>query len=249
MRGVARKPTRAEIDLHLKTEAFGKATATGPLLRQILLGGQDGLVNVLGILLGVAEATGSSSTVLVAGLAATFAESISMGAVAYTSSQAERDYYLRHLAKEKKEIEEIPEIEEEEVRLIYKRMGFKGAALARRVKDTISDKKRWLDFMMKEELGFSESAAKANPLGEAAVVMLSAFVGSAVPLLPFFLLAIGPATTTALAISLLILLVAGFLKGKMTTGNPYWRAAELAIIGMLSALAGYLVGALFKAVV
>ena len=62
-------------------------------LADIILGGQDGLVNVLGVILGVAAATGDVRVVIAAGLAATFAESVSMGAVAYTSTQAEAEFY------------------------------------------------------------------------------------------------------------------------------------------------------------
>lgn len=72
-------------------------TAKHPLaakVHDLILGGQDGLVNVLGVVLGVAAATMSTRVVLIAGLAATFAESISMGAVAYTSAKAAREYYL-----------------------------------------------------------------------------------------------------------------------------------------------------------
>ena len=65
----------------------------GVNLKDIILGGQDGLVNVLGVILGVAAATSDSRIVIIAGLSATFAESISMAAVAYTSSKAARDYY------------------------------------------------------------------------------------------------------------------------------------------------------------
>src|SRR3989344_5030954 len=76
----------------------------GSLLRQLILGGQDGLVNVLGIILAVATATNDAKIVLIAGLAATFAESISMAAVAYTSSKAARDHYLREQELELREI-------------------------------------------------------------------------------------------------------------------------------------------------
>jgi VIT1/CCC1 family predicted Fe2+/Mn2+ transporter len=61
-------------------------------VHDLILGGQDGLVNVLGVVLGVAAATLSTRVVLIAGLAATFAESISMGAVAYTSAKAAKEY-------------------------------------------------------------------------------------------------------------------------------------------------------------
>ena len=75
--------------------------ATGENLRDFILGAQDGIVNVLGLVLGVASATFNTKIVLISGLAGLFAESISMGAVAFTSSKAARDYYKKF--KEKKE--------------------------------------------------------------------------------------------------------------------------------------------------
>ncbi|MBI2107584.1 VIT1/CCC1 transporter family protein, partial [Candidatus Woesearchaeota archaeon] len=92
-------------------------------LRDTILGGQDGLVNVLGIVLAVATATSSTKVVLIAALAATLAESISMAAVAYTSSKAARDFYYRQLETEKREIEEMPEIERKEIKDIYYQKG------------------------------------------------------------------------------------------------------------------------------
>jgi VIT1/CCC1 family predicted Fe2+/Mn2+ transporter len=78
-------------------------------LRNFILGWQDGLVNVLGIVLGVAIATASTQIVLLAGLVATFAESISMAAVAYTSSKAAKDFYMGQLKHELRSIDEVPE--------------------------------------------------------------------------------------------------------------------------------------------
>src|SRR5574342_1046426 len=85
-------------------------------LSDVILGGQDGLVNVLGVILGVAAATSDSRIVIAAGLAATFAESISMGAVAYTSKLAEHDHYRSEVERERREIREMPEAEAQEVR-------------------------------------------------------------------------------------------------------------------------------------
>ena len=98
-------------------------------LPEIILGGQDGLVNVLGVILGVAAATSDSKIVIVAGLAATFAESISMAAVAYTSKLAEADYYQSEYEREKWEIEHIPEGEKEEIMALYSHLGFSGKTL------------------------------------------------------------------------------------------------------------------------
>ena len=74
---------------------------TGENLRDFILGAQDGIVNVLGLVLGVASATFDTKVVLIAGLAGLFAESISMGAVAFTSTKAAHDYYKK--VKQKKE--------------------------------------------------------------------------------------------------------------------------------------------------
>src|SRR5512136_163215 len=79
------------------------------LLSDFILGSQDGIVNVLGVILGVAIASQEFKIILAGGLAATFAESISMGAVAYTSTLARREFYIAEMEREKKEIETVPE--------------------------------------------------------------------------------------------------------------------------------------------
>src|SRR5512134_408323 len=88
-------------------------------LSDVILGGQDGLVNVLGVILGIAAATHDSYLVLVAGLAATFAESVSMAAVAYTSTVADADFYESEREREFRHIEEVPNLEVGEIRKIY----------------------------------------------------------------------------------------------------------------------------------
>src|SRR3989344_3563658 len=156
-------------------------------LPEIILGGQDGLVNVLGVILGVAAATSSSQIVLVAGLAATFAESISMAAVAYTSKIAEADYYQSELERESWEIEHIPDGEREEITALYENYGFKGKVLEEIVEKITSNK------------AFSDGV----------VVGISALIGSFIPLLLFFFLAIKPAIAMALVVSSLALFAVG----------------------------------------
>src|SRR3989338_6542222 len=98
----------------------------GSYLRDFILGGQDGLVNVLAVILGVAVATNDIRIVIIAGLAATFGESISMAAVAYTSTKAEEDYYKSELEREKREMKEMPKEERKEIQDIYHKKGFRG---------------------------------------------------------------------------------------------------------------------------
>src|SRR5512147_934766 len=120
-------------------------------LSDIILGGQDGLVNVLGVILGVAAATSDPRIVLVAGLAATFAESVSMGAVAYTSTMADADFYESEREREYRHIREMPHLEREEVREIYSEKGFRGDLLARIVDTITANQDIWVAAMMAEE--------------------------------------------------------------------------------------------------
>src|SRR5579872_3525511 len=106
-------------------------------LRDVILGGQDGLVNILGIILGVIAGGGSKTVLLATGFAAAFTESISMGAVGYTSALSERDYYQAEQARESAEIDATPEAERQEIRDIYATKGFSGELLER-VVETIT---------------------------------------------------------------------------------------------------------------
>jgi VIT1/CCC1 family predicted Fe2+/Mn2+ transporter len=120
-------------------------------LADVILGGQDGLVNVLGVILGVAAATRDARIVMAAGLAATFAESISMGAVAYTSTLAEDDFYHSEREREHRHIHLAPDVEIEEIRDIYRSKGFDGETLEKIVEVITSNPDVWVNVMMAEE--------------------------------------------------------------------------------------------------
>ncbi|MFZ4631697.1 MAG: VIT1/CCC1 transporter family protein [Patescibacteria group bacterium] len=213
-------------------------------LSDIILGGQDGLVNVLGVILGVAAATSSYKVIIAAGMAATFAESISMAAVALTSKMAERDHYFSELEREKREIKELPELEREEIREIYRDKGFDGALLEEIVAKITSNDEQWLKIMMKEELELTEIKNKDIYQGSF-VVGFAALVGSFVPLTPFFLLPIGSAIICSLIVSAIVLLFVGIYKAKATVGSPWKTGIQMVLIGMGAALAGYYIGHLF----
>ena len=213
----------------------------GKRVSDIILGSQDGIVNVLGVVLGVASATNSPLIVLVAGIAATFAETISMAAVAYTSTKAERDYYNSERALEEKEIIEIPEHETEEIREIYAKKGFKGKLLNQIVKVITSNKKVWVDTMMTEELNLSSRFEK-SPWKNGLIVFFATLVGSLVPLIPFFILSVSSAIIASLILSVLVLFIIGAIKAKLTIGSWFGSGVELALIGATAALTGYFIG-------
>ena len=216
-------------------------------IRDTILGFQDGVVNTLGLVLGVASAVQSTKIVIISGLVTTFAESISMAAVAYTSTKAAHEFYESQLEREKKEIKEIPHMEEQEIRVIYHKKGFRGRQLEDIVKKITSNKKLWLETMMAEELKlFPEDYEK--PLKSTAIVGLSAVIGSLVPVIPFFIFNVKLGMVYALILSVVALFIVGSVKAKVTIGDWKKSGLEMAIVGTLAALVGYAVGKLLGVV-
>lgn len=216
-------------------------------IRDFILGFQDGLVNTLGLVLGVASAVKSSNIVLISGLVTTFAESVSMAAVAYTSTKAAREFYESQLEREKREIREIPHMEVQEIKHIYHKKGFRGKQLTSIVKKITSNKKLWLETMMAEELKLFPDDYE-NPVKSAFVVGISAVIGSLIPVLPFFFLDVKSGMVAALLFSVITLFVIGAAKAKVTIGNWKKSGIEMAVVGTLAALVGYLVGSLLGVV-
>lgn len=214
-------------------------------LADVILGGQDGLVNVLGVILGVAAASGSLRLVLAAGLAATFAESISMAAVAYTSKLSRADHYDSELRREGWEIENRPEAEKEEVRQIYKKRGFEDPLLEEVVQKITSNRKVWLEVMMGEEIRI-EPVDRGKVLTSSILVGASALIGSLIPLTPFIFLPIGQSSPVSILLAAITLLIVGVYKAKITIGKPLRSGLQMAVIGVASALSGYFVGLVFK---
>jgi VIT1/CCC1 family predicted Fe2+/Mn2+ transporter len=214
-------------------------------LADVILGGQDGLVNVLGVILGVAAATRDARIVIAAGLAATFAESISMGAVAYTSTLAVNDLYHSERAREHRHIHLAPDVEVEEIRAIYRKKGFEGKTLEKIVEVITSNPDVWVDVMMAEEFQLTPPE-KSQALRSALIVGFSALIGSLIPLFPFFFWSVNLGIGISIVIAALTLFIVGFYKARVTVGRPIRSGLQMAVIGTVSALTGYLVGLVFK---
>ncbi len=216
----------------------------GSNLKDIILGGQDGLVNVLGVILAVAVATYDVKIIIIAGLAATFAESISMAAVAYTSTKAALSYCVSRIKKEEEEIKLDPKLIKKEIYDIYYKKGFRGTLLNKIVNGIISNKDILLKTLMSEQHGLREEDFD-NPLKSTFIVGFSAFIGSLIPLAPFFFLDVNTAIIFSLILSALALFTTGVIKAKLTIGNWFKSGLEILAIGMAAALIGYLIGTLF----
>ena len=231
-----------EHELHTLVDPHRHSTSG---LSDIILGGQDGLVNVLGVILGVAAASSDPHMVMVAGLAATFAESVSMGAVAFTSTLADADYYDSERERELRHIEAAPRLEREEIRQIYAEKGFKGDLLERIVETITANRDVWVTVMIAEEHQLAPVDRK-SALKAALVVGGAAIVGSLIPLIPFVFLSVANSMWVSVLITALVLFAVGAYKARVTVGKPGRSGLEMALIGTLSALVGYAVGALLK---
>jgi len=234
-------PAPHELEFHEHHDPHHQASA----ISDVILGGQDGLVNVLGIALGVAAATQDPRIILAAGMAATFAESVSMAAVAFTSRRADQDYYESERAREFRHLRLVPAVEQEEVRAIYAAKGFQDETLDRIVRTITADEDVWVGVMMAEELRLSPVGHRAA-VKSALVVGIAAVIGSLIPLTPFILLPVAPAMLTSLVVAAGALFAVGAYKARLTVGRPGRSGLEMALIGTASALVGYLVGLIFK---
>ncbi len=238
----------------------GESHARSTLLSDFILGSQDGIVNVLAVLLGVAVASyqrwqlgelPDPFVIILAGaFAATFGESISMGAVAYTTTLARRDHYLGELEREQREMKELPETEREEVRTVFREWGFEGHELEDIVNRVVSKPRAWLEFMMAHELHLApleEDQARRSAI----LVGFAAVFGSVIPIIPFFVLRTPPEIPLAMlgsvAVAAVTLFLIGWYKGRTTVGRPYRSGLQMLIIGTISALAGFLIAYLVSA--
>lgn len=233
----ARTPT-----LHLHREHHRR----GNSLRDVILGGQDGLVNILGIILGVIAGGGSNTVLLATGFAAAITESISMGAVGYTSSIAQRDYYRSEQTREAEEIESTPAEERQEISEIYAAKGFSGDLLEQVVDTITANREQWLATMMDEELHL-QPVAQADVLRSSFVIFLATLIGHMIPLLPFVWMSRTSALILALVLSALVLFGVGVYSAVTLVGRWWSSGLRMLVIGLGAAAVGFLIGRLFHA--
>jgi VIT1/CCC1 family predicted Fe2+/Mn2+ transporter len=213
------------------------------ILSDFILGSQDGIVNVLGIILGLAAARVDTRIILVATLAALGAESIAMAAVAYSSTLSRRRLYLSEVQRERHEMAVVPEMERQEVRTVLTEWGYEGADLDDLLERICRNPRAMLEFMMSFELKLApveESAPRASAL----LVGTATVLGHAIPLVPFFFVGNDVLLGAALsiAVSAVALFGIGWYEARVTAGRWWSNGLQMVIIGLAGGFAGYLIG-------
>jgi len=235
---MAEKPVIRErpVRTRLHTEEH---THEGVSVRDVVLGVSDGLTVPFALAAGLSGAVTSNFVVFLAGVAEMFAGGIAMGLGGYLSEKSHAEIYRKELERERFEVERVPEQEIREVRDIWKNRGYHGDELEQLVEAIIKDRKRWVEFMMREELGLIEPAGGAA-LKTSLTIGLSYIAGALVPLFPFLLpVAIHSALLLSTATTLTTLFLVGIFKARYT-GGTWWRnGVETMFIGAAAAGAAY----------
>jgi VIT1/CCC1 family predicted Fe2+/Mn2+ transporter len=181
----------------------------------------------------------TSKLVVIAGLAEIAAGSIAMGLGGYLAARTDRDHYESERQREIRETVELPEKETEEVADVFRGYGMSEQDLQPVVKAICADQKRWVDFMMRFELGFEEPDP-ARARNSAVTISLSYILGGLVPLSSYMIVSdLQTALRYSVAVTLVALFVFGYVKGQLTGVAPLRGGMQTVVIGGLASAAAF----------
>jgi VIT1/CCC1 family predicted Fe2+/Mn2+ transporter len=221
---------------HLRSSAF---------IQDVVIGMSDGLTVPFALAAGLSSAVADNHLITTAGIAEIIAGSIAMGLGGYLSGRTELDHYRSEKRKEYEEVERIPGKEKAEIKEIFAGYGLSAASQEVVAAELSKDKDKWVDFMMKYELGLDKPDEKRAGKS-AATIGISYLAGGSIPLIPYF---ITEAPLRGLEISAVVTLVCLFVFGyfkSSLTGQPVWSGAlKVMVIGAIAAGAAFYVARLF----
>ncbi|MEA5139182.1 VIT1/CCC1 transporter family protein [Arcicella rigui] len=214
-------------------------------IKDIVIGMSDGLTVPFALAAGLSGAVSNTSIITTAGIAEIVAGSIAMGLGGYLAGQTEVEHYEAELKREYDEVERVPEREKEEVREVFADYGLDEASQELIVEALAKDKKKWVDFMMKFELGLEKP--DINRARDSALTIGVAYiVGGIIPLAPYFFVEDAhQGLLYSIIVTLITLFVFGFFKSKVTGQNPLTGAIKVTLIGAAAAGAAFFVAKMF----
>jgi predicted membrane protein (TIGR00267 family) len=231
-------------DIHLHHEAHLQSS---DLLTDVVIGMSDGLTVPFALAAGLSGAVqGNVSLIWIAGIAEISAGSIAMGLGGYLAGRTEQDHYESELKKEYWELTHKRKDEIWEVKKVFLDWGLTEETAEEATQEIIKDDKRWVDFMMKYELGLEKPDPK-RASRSAFNIGLSYIVGGLIPLIPYFFVsdAISGLKVSAI-ITLACLFIFGFFKSKITGINPWTGGLKVMMIGALAAGAAFTIAKLIE---
>jgi vacuolar iron transporter family protein len=208
-------------------------------VRDIVIGMSDGLTVPFALAAGISGAVAATGIVVTAGMAEIAAGSIAMGLGGYLAARTDFEHYLTEQGRENYEIDHMPEKEKEEVAEVFRNYGMDDEHIAPILTAMSADRKQWVDFMMRFELGL-EAPDPKRARKSALTIGLSYVVGGLIPLSPYILI---HGLSTALLVSVVVTLIAlflfGYIKGRFTGLNPLKGGLQTILVGGLAAAVAF----------
>ncbi len=215
-------------------------TGSGGFLRNVVYGFNDGLTANFGLVAGVIGAAVQPHVIMISGVAGMIADALSMGSSGYLAAKSEQEVWEHEIAMEKEEIRLMPEIEEEELALVYQAKGVDPRTARRMASEVMQDPERALGEQVREELKIGE--AHATPFKEGWVTGVATAIGAFIPVAPFLVLTGRAAILMAFVIAMLSHFAVGAARSFFTGRGVLRSGVDMFVIGMGVAAVGYLVG-------
>jgi predicted membrane protein (TIGR00267 family) len=215
-------------------------------IRDIVIGMSDGLTVPFALAAGLSGAITSSGIIVTAGIAEIVAGSIAMGLGGFLAGKTESDHYAAELKREYEEVKRVPEQEKMEVMEVFAGFGLSEQLQSNIAEEMAKDKDKWVDFMMRYELGLEKP--EANRASQSAITIgLSYIIGGIIPLSPYFFIADSQqALYYSCFITMICLFIFGYFKSKVTGQPPLSGAFKVLIIGALAAAAAFFMAKLIN---
>ncbi len=217
-------------------------TESGGFLRNVVYGFNDGLTANFGLAAGVIGANVAPHVVLLSGIAGMIADALSMGSSGYLAAKSERELYEHEIAMEAEEIRLMPEIEADELALVYEAKGIERAEARRRANEVMANPERALAEKVREELKIGEQ--RTTPLREGVITGTATAVGAFIPVAPFLVTSGTPAIAASFAISMASHFAVGAARSVFTGRSVFRSGIDMFLVGVGVAAVGYVVGGL-----
>jgi VIT1/CCC1 family predicted Fe2+/Mn2+ transporter len=225
---------------HIEKHFTGSET-----VRDVVIGMADGLTVPFALAAGLSAAVSSTKIIATAGMAEIVAGAIAMGLGGYLAARTDQEHYASEERRELAEVRDLREREVAEVEGIFRQYGLSGEPLRELVGALTSDRKRWVEFMMRFELGLERPDPNSAPIS-AATIAASYFVGGLIPLTPYLLTSrVDLAFRASVVLTGIALLAFGAIKGRLTGLNIIKASLQTAAVGGLAAAAAYYLAHLF----
>jgi VIT1/CCC1 family predicted Fe2+/Mn2+ transporter/rubrerythrin len=214
--------------------------SSGGFLRNVVYGFNDGLTANFGLVAGVIGASVAPHIVLVSGAAGMIADALSMGASGYLAAKSEREVYAHEIAMEAEEIRIMPEVEEEELALLYEAKGMSRDHARTLARDVMQNPERALEEKARQELGIA--AAHTTPLKEGWITGTATAIGAFIPVAPFLMLDGAAAVWTAFAVAMISHFLVGAARSVFTGRSVIRSGMDMFVVGLGVAAVGYAIG-------